>query len=239
MLLVPAAHALDEGNPPGRLAARATRPLAVPEHLFQLEAGDDVGQAAVTIVGPTRGVGRAVTRGHDDRSRGELQGLHRPGQIYGFGRGRADLLANLAGAVLKIEAGLRIHRIPGVILGYRGGEDCPFVGRGAFFVTEPAVYAALGVDHLGLLRQNQAEEAVFPGAPGQFGVRQQGDSGFLEEGLKTVVHQAGPALLAGIGGLAAEVRRPAPEERGFFHQGHVLSQAGQFQGGADPGNAAA
>ncbi len=83
------------------------------------------------------------------------------------------------------------------------------------------------------------EEAVFPGAPGQFGVGQQGDPGFLEEGLQTVVHQAGPALLAGIGGLAAEVSRPAPEERGFFHQGHFLPQAGQFQGGADPGNAAA
>ncbi len=68
---------------------------------------------------------------------------------------------------------------------------------------------------------------------------QQGNPGFLEEGLETVVHQAGAALLTGVGGLAAEVRGPAPEERGFFHQGHFLALAGQFQGGGDPGDAAA
>jgi hypothetical protein len=156
-----------------------------------------------------------------------------------MGRRRADLLAHVAGTVLKIETGLGVHRQAGMVLGDGGGQDGP-LGRGRTFLeAEAAVHAALRIDHQGLLRENQMEAAVVPGIAGNLGLGVECDPGLLKEGPQAFLHQAGAALLANIGGLAAQMRRPAPEKGGFLHQGHFVPEARQLQGGADPGDPAA
>jgi hypothetical protein len=162
-----------------------------------------MGELTIAVMAPGGRIRRVVTGGHDEGSRVEVDGVLRPLQFDGPGCRGTNLLAHPAGAVLKIKTGAGVHREAGVVLGDSGGQDGPLGGRGTFLQAEAAVHAALRADHLGLLLQAHMKVGVIPGTLCDLGLGIKGNSGLLEEGPEALLHQAGAALLADIGGLAA------------------------------------
>src|SRR5208337_1109135 len=126
-----------------------------------------------------------------------------------------------AGAVLKIEAGGRIHRKTGMVLG--GSRTYHASRRRALLQAKAAIYAAVGVDYLGLRLQGQLQQTVNRPAFQQLRVGIKGEARRRKQVSQTLVDPAGATFLADIGGFAAEAGGPPAEKGALLHQGRLQS----------------
>ena len=213
---------------------------------FEFQAGEDVRQAPITILGDPAGVEQIVAGGQDDIANLDGDDLVFLGEIDGIGR--AEFLTGFAGAFLEVGAvwlvddrvfrdSLREGGVDGFAVAQPGFVDIVDDFLGAFFLADATAGADCFVDIAGFLPDGDGEVAHIAIDLFHFALGVQLDIRVVASGHHLGGQDAGGAVQGGEG-LVELGHMPAD---GWFSLDQVDRETGvgDLERGLDAGNATA